>query len=557
MLDSLHIENMAVIQSLDVDFSAGLSVITGETGSGKSVMIDSLSFLLGGKPARELVRSGEAQATVSGVFTELGADCRAYLADNGIDVGDELLLQRTLTAEGKVKSRLNGRVIPQTMLRELAGLLVSIHGQNDNQLLLKKESQAKILDGVADFGDAMEQYKTAYTALRRAREALSALHRDSAEVHRLRDILTFQIGEIDAARLKEGEEEELLARRAKLQNAEKIAKQAEFTYRVLYGSEKGSAALILERAAQAMHQLAAVVPDAAEASEKLMSMRYEVEDIANTARDLAEDTEGDPTEALNRVEGRLDTVTKLRRKYGEDIPAILAFRAEAAKKLDGLEHSDEEEMRLTKEIAMLEREVRGLAATLHEARVRSAKALGKQVQDGLAFLDMPSVRFEIAVKTSDSFGATGNDDIEFCIATNPGEPLLPLSRIASGGELARIMLALRSVLNDRDGVGTAVFDEVDTGISGKTARKIGIKLSEIGKATQVLCITHSAQIASLATAHYKIAKHAENDRAYTTVEALDEAGRVGEVARILGGLAVTRTQSEAAVEMIEEGRAYR
>ena len=557
MLDSLHIENMAVIQSLDVDFSAGLSVITGETGSGKSVMIDSLSFLLGGKPARELVRSGEAQATVSGVFTELGADCRAYLADNGIDVGDELLLQRTLTAEGKVKSRLNGRVIPQTMLRELAGLLVSIHGQNDNQLLLKKESQAKILDGVADFGDAMEQYKTAYTALRRAREALSALHRDSAEVHRLRDILTFQIGEIDAARLKEGEEEELLARRAKLQNAEKIAKQAEFTYRVLYGSEKGSAALILERAAQAMHQLAAVVPDAAEASEKLMSMRYEVEDIANTARDLAEDTEGDPTEALNRVEGRLDTVTKLRRKYGEDIPAILAFRAEAAKKLDGLEHSDEEEMRLTKEIAMLEREVRGLAATLHEARVRSAKALGKQAQDGLAFLDMPSVRCEIAVKTSESFGATGNDDIEFCIATNPGEPLLPLSRIASGGELARIMLALRSVLNDRDGVGTAVFDEVDTGISGKTARKIGMKLSEIGKATQVLCITHSAQIASLATAHYKIAKHAENDRAYTTVEALDEAGRVGEVARILGGLAVTRTQSEAAVEMIEEGRAYR
>ena len=557
MLDSLHIENMAVIQSLDVDFSKGLSVITGETGSGKSVMIDSLSFLLGGKPNRELLRSGEMQATVSGVFTDLGEGCRAYLADNGIEVGEELLLQRTLNAEGKVKSRLNGRVIPQTMLRELSGLLVSIHGQNDNQILLKKENQAKILDGVADFGDAMDRYKAAYAALRHAREALSALRRDSAELCRLRDILAFQIGEIDAAHLKNGEEEELLARRVKLQNAEKIAKQAEFTYRVLYGSEKGSAALILERAAQAMHQLAGVVPDAAEAAEKLTQMRYEVEDIANTARDLAEGTDGDPAAALDRVEGRLDTITKLRRKYGEDISAVLAFRAEAAEKLNALENSDEEQQRLEKEIVTLEKEVRGLAAILHEARVRSAKELGKQVQEGLAFLDMPAVRFEIAVRVTDSFGQSGNDDVEFCIATNPGEPLLPLSRIASGGELARMMLALRSVLNDRDGVGTAVFDEVDTGISGKTARKIGIKLAEIGKAVQVLCITHSAQIASLATAHYKIAKETDGERAFTTVQVLNEEGRVGEVARILGGLSVTEAQSNAAREMIEEGRAYR
>ena len=557
MLDSLHIENMAVIRCLDVDFSAGLSVITGETGSGKSVMIDSLAFLLGGKPARELVRSGEAQGVVSAVFTDLGEECRTYLAENGIDVGEELLLQRTLTADGKAKGRINGRVIPQAMLRELSGLLVNIHGQNDNQQLLKKESQSKILDGVADFGEALERYKTAYTALRRARERLTVLRRDGAEAHRLRDILSFQIKEIDAARLKNGEEEELLARRTKLQNAEKISKQAEFTYRVLYGSEKGSAALILERASQAMHSLAGMIPGAAESAEKLMQMRYEVEDIANVARDLAEDADGDPTEALNRVEARLDAITKLRRKYGEDIPAVLAFRAEAAAKLNSLDHSDEEEARLTKEIAAHESEVRRLAVLLHEARVAAAKELSHRVQEGLAFLDMPSVRFEIVVKSVDAFGALGNDDVEFCIATNPGEPLLPLSRIASGGELARIMLALKSVLNDRDGVGTAVFDEVDTGISGKTARKIGIKLAEIGKSTQVLCITHSAQVASLAGTHYKITKHAESDRAHTTVALLDEAGRVSEVARILGGLSVTKTQSDAAVEMIEEGRAYR
>ena len=557
MLDSLHIENMAVISCLDVDFSAGLSVITGETGSGKSVMIDSLAFLLGGKPARELVRTGEAQATVSGVFTDVGEACLAYLRDMGIDAGEELLLQRTLTADGKVKSRLNGRVIPQTMLRELSGFLVSIHGQNDNQLLLRRETQARLLDSVSDLGDALLRYGKAYTALRAAREALSALHRDSAEANRLRDILTFQIGEIDAARLKAGEEEELLIRRTKLQNAERIAKQAEFTYRVLYGSEKGSAALILERAAQAMHQLAGMIPAAAEAAEKLMNMRYEVEDIANTARDFAEESDGDPTAALNRVEARLDAITKLRRKYGEDIPAILAFRAEAAAKLAALEHSDEEEERLTKEIQALEKEVQSLAQILHTARSTAAAELGKKVQAGLAYLDMPSVRFAIVVESTDTFTASGNDHVEFCIATNPGEPLAPLSRIASGGELARIMLALKSVLNDRDGVQTAVFDEVDTGISGKTARKIGIKLSEIGKNTQVLCITHSAQIASLATAHYKIAKHEEMDRAFTTVTPLDEAGRVAEVARILGGLAVTKTQADAAVEMIEEGKAYR
>ncbi|MBE6701878.1 MAG: DNA repair protein RecN [Ruminococcaceae bacterium] len=557
MLESLHIENMAVISRLDVDFSNGLSVITGETGSGKSVMIDSLAFLLGGKPARELVRTGEEIATVSGIFTDVGEGCLAYLRAMGIAAEEELFVQRTLTADGKVKSRLNGRVIPQTMLKELAGYLVSIHGQNDNQMLLRRETQAKLLDAVAVFGEDLADYSKLYAELRRVKEALSGLRRDSAEANRLRDILTFQIGEIDAAKLKAGEEEELLARRTKLQNAEKIAKQAEFTYRVLYGSEKGSAALILERASQAMRQLASVIPDVAEAAEKLMNMRYEVEDIANTARDLAEDTEGDPTAALNRVEGRLDTITKLRRKYGEDIPAILAFRAEAVAKLSALEHSDEEEERLRAELADLEKKVRALSIRLHAARVTAAEQISRKVQGELAFLDMPSVRFDILVKETDRFTATGNDEVVFLIATNPGEPLAPLDKIASGGELARIMLALRSVLNDRDGVATAVFDEVDTGISGKTARKIGIKLAAIAKNTQVLCITHSAQIASLATAHYKIAKYEENARAFTTVTPLDEAGRVAEVARILGGLSVTQTQSDAAREMIEEGKEYR
>ena len=557
MLSSLHIENMAVIASLDVDFNTGLSVITGETGSGKSVMLGALSFLLGGRSEREMLRHGAETALVSAVFTDLNAECLAFLREAGFSTDGELLLQRTLTADGRSKCRLNGRAIPQSMLRELSGHLVSIHAQNDNQLLLQAATQHKILNSISDFGVVIDQYRALYAKRRETEASLRALMRDAGEAARLCDILRFQISEIDAAKLRQGEEEELEAKREKLQNAEKIAKQAEFAYRILYGSEKGAAALILERAAQAMHQLSFVVPEAAEAEKKLTEMRYEVEEIANMARDLSEENEGDPTAALDRVEGRLDTISKLRRKYGEDIAAVLAFREGAANRLAGIENSDEEQQRLTALYKKQTADLRHLAAELHAARARAAKTLSAGVMEGLSFLDMPGVRFEVAVRETDTFLADGTDEVEFCISTNPGDPLLPLSRIASGGELARIMLALKSVLNDRDGVDTAVFDEVDTGISGKTSRKIGMKLAGIGTKTQVICITHSAQIASLATTHYKISKTLGEDAAYSTVCVLDDAGRVDEVARILGGLSITQAQKNAARDMIEEGRAYR
>lgn len=557
MLDSLHIENIAVISTLDIDFSSGLSVITGETGSGKSVMIDALAFLLGAKPSRDLLRTGEKRALVSAVFSDVGDACIAFLAENGIDCDGEVVIHRDLGAEGRAKSRINGRSVTQGTVRDLALFLCNIHGQNDNQTLLLRDTQEKILDGICDFSSDLAAYSAAYTALRKAKSALSALRQDAASANRLRDILAFQIGEIEAAKLKVGEEEELEARRAKLQNIERIAKQSEFAYHVLHGSEKGAATLILERAAQSLGQLGSIIPDAAEMAQKLTNMRYEVEDIAERARDFAADGEGDPTKALNRVEARLDTITKLRRKYGEDVSAILSFMENAKKQLLALENSEEEEKRLQKEITACQKEVKALAERLHAARVSAADELSQKVQAELAYLDMPSVRFAISVTAGDTYTATGNDSVEFCIATNKGEPLAPLSRIASGGELSRIMLALRAVLNDRDGVKTAIFDEVDTGISGKTARKIGIKLAQIGKNTQVLAITHAAQIASLATTHFKITKQEKEDRAFTTVAPLDEEGRVDEVARILGGISVTQTQIEAARELIEEGRAYR
>ncbi len=561
MLQSLHIENMAIISALDVDFGAGLCAITGETGAGKSVMIDSLLFLLGGKPARDILRRGSERGMVSAVFSELSAASLSYLVEMGFcteaDANTELLLQRTLEASGKTAARLNGRMIPQTILRELAKHLVSVHGQNDNQLLLQPTAQKQMLDGVADFCGELEAYRSLFQKRAEILKRLAETERDTAEKMRLADILRFQISEIDAAHLKAGEEETLLARRTKLQHAERIAKQTAFTYHVLYGSEKASATLILERAAAAMSQISGVVPDAAALSEKLMSMRYEVEDIANIARDFGDDVEGDPTEALNRVEGRLDTISKLQRKYGKEIADILAFRTEAAEKLALLDNAEEEGARLRAEIKTLEADMRVLADRCHAARANAAKALTDSITAELTFLDMPAVRFQIAVTDTGAFAADGTDEVEFLISTNKGEAMMPLSRVASGGELARVTLALRSVLNDRDGVGTAVFDEVDTGISGKTARKIGIKLAEIGRKTQVLCVTHSAQIASLATAHYKIIKQEQEGRTVSTVAPLDREGRIAEVARILGGLSVTDTQRQAAAEMIGEGEAYR
>ena len=554
MLEALHIENIAVIESLDVDFSAGLSVITGETGAGKSVMLDALGFLLGGKAQRDLLRSGTTEGVVSAVFTDVGEQTLAYLADAGFSVSDELLLQRTLFADGKSKCRLNGRVIPQAILRELSAMLVNIHGQNDNQRLMLPATQQSILDSAALDEGEFAAYRAAFLAWRDTTDQLKALRRDAAEAARLADILRFQVKEIDDAKLKAGEEGELLARRAKLQHAEKIAKQTEFSYRVLHGAEKGAATMLLERAAQSMQQLSAVIPEASEAAEKLMSMRYEVEDIAHTARAWGEDTDGDPTAALDRAEARLDAISKLRRKYGEDIPAILAFRADAAARLSALENSEEEETRLVALAAAQFEKVRHLAEALHAAREKTAAELSKAALSELAFLDMPAVRFCIEVRAGENYTATGNDSVAFLIATNPGTPLQPLSQIASGGELARIMLALRSVLNERDGVLTAIFDEVDTGISGKTSRKIGIKLAEIGRGTQVLCVTHSAQIASLADTHFKIVKTTTDKSASSTVIRLDTEARVAEVARILGGLQVTDAQREAARDMIREGR---
>ena len=553
MLTSLHIENIAVIRSADLDLSSGFSALTGETGAGKSMIVDSINLLLGNRTSREMIRSGETSATVSAVFEELSDAVVSQITEMGFDIEDaSVMLSRTISVDGRSQTRLNGRVITQAMQKEIARLLISIQGQSDSQSLLQKSRHRELLDAYGTSKDAFGDYSTAFEELKKCRKEVLALSQDSAEKLRLCEMLKYQIEDIDSMKLKDGEEETLIKERDRLSNLERINKQTGTICRLLRDSEKGNAYDVIRRAETLLESLNGLVDDTDTLASRLSFAASEIEDVAETVRAYMDDDREDPTARIDRIEGRLEGIAKLKRKYGADVAAILAFRADAAARLDALETSDERLASLQKQAEVLTKAAEKYAAVLRQARKNAAKEIVAQVTESLSFLDMPKVRFEIAINPTE-LGEYGADDIEFLIATNPGEPLLPLSKIASGGELSRIMLALRSVLNDHDGVDTVIFDEIDTGVSGKTSRKIGIKLKETAKSgTQVLCVTHSAQIASLSDNHYRITKHERDGRAETDVQLLNFGERINEIARILGSIEPTEAQRNAAREMIEE-----
>ena len=558
MLESLHIENVAVIRSLDIDLEGGLCVLTGETGAGKSLLIDSVSFLTGGRVSRDLIRAGEDKALVSALFSPPEGELAAALSELGIDlpVGDGLLLQRVMTRDGRSTARINGRAVTQSILREAGALLINIHGQSDNQKLMQASAHRALLDDYAQDSDELEQYRAVYEEWKTVREEITGLRRDVAERLRLREMLEFQIKDIDAAKLKAGEEERLTERRDKLLHLEKINRQVSLACRALCDGEKATVVSLCDRAEVALSAIAGIIPECDGLMERIASLRAEAEDIAERIREFADEDVGDPTAELDKLEGRLDVISRLGRKYGAGVEAILQFREEAAARLTVIDTADERIEELEQEEAGLRKRLAQRAEELTAIRKSAATALSQAVREALTFLDMPKVRFEVAVKASAEFGAYGCDEVEFLLSANPGEPLGAMTRIASGGELSRIMLAVRSVLNERYGVPTAIYDEVDTGISGRTARKVGIKLATIGQSTQVVCVTHSAQIASLADAHYVIEKReiaaGGETRVETAVRRIEESDRVEEVARILGGLDITDAQRIAAKELIGE-----
>lgn len=556
MLRSLHIGNVAVIRQADIDFTEGLCVLTGETGAGKSLLIDSLNALTGGRVSRDLIRAGEENAMISALFDGLDEPTRAALSELGVELPEDedgILLQRTLSRDGKSVARIGGRAVTQSLLREVGALLVNIHGQSDNQKLMQKAAHLSLLDAYAGDSAALAEYRSVYAAWRQVSGQLADLRQDEGQRLRTREMLEYQIADIDAAHLKPGEEDKLTARRDRLQHQEKIDRQLRLAARALRDGEKATATGLLDRAATALASLTGILPEAEELAARAESLRLEAEDIADRTRALTDGDAVDATAELDRLEGRLDTIQRLGRKYGAGVDAILAFRDDAAERLAGLDTADDRIAACEEQEKRLREQLDGLSAVLTRMRTAAAQELAGQVAESLAFLDMPRVRFEVSLRRLDKPGADGADDAEFCIATNPGEPVQPMIRIASGGELSRIMLALRSVLNEKYGVGVSIYDEIDTGISGRTARKVGIKLRRIARCGQVICVTHSAQIASLADAQYRIEKHEVDGRAETSVRCLEPEERVDEIARILGGLDLTDSQRAAARELIAEG----
>lgn len=557
MIESLHIENIAVVKSLDVEFGGGMTVLSGETGAGKSIIIDSLGLLLGAKADKELIRNGEDSANVSAVFTEIGDSVRALLLEIGFESEDgTVMLSRTLSRSSS-SARINGRPVTAAMLREVGSALFNIHGQNDNQQLLDPKNHVRLLDSFADNVKILEEYGGKYRAVLEKRCELDSFRKDIMEQNRLSEMLRFHVKDIDAAKLKRGEEEELVELVKKLQSIEKISKSLSLVSRAIKGGEKNmGAAYLCERAAGALESISDVVPEAESLAARLNEVRFELEDIAECAAELGDVGDGDPTARLDKVEARLDLISKLKRKYGSTVDQILEYRNDCAARLDNIENADERAEDLENELRVLESEARAIADKLSARRKSSAKQLSESVLETLAFLDMPRVKFEVSVKRTDDLCAFGTDKVEFLISTNPGEPLYSLEKIASGGELARIMLSLKNVLNRCDGVKTVIFDEIDTGISGKTSRKVGIKLKEIARDTQVFCVTHSAQIASLAHDHLLIYKSEDGGRVSTSLKLLSGEERCEEISRILGGIEITDAVRRAACEMLAEGETY-
>lgn len=561
MLRILRIENIAVAREVELELGRGFSVLTGETGAGKSILIDGLTLVLGGRISKDMIRPGEKNASVTAIFSDV-ENILPELDGLGIhpDEEGEITVRRVFSEDGKSSTKINGKSASVSELRELSSLLVNINGQNDTHTALDQSTHIDLLDEYSKLDRSAYSglYREYLDAVRNLKEIKESLRDRSM----MTDILKYQIKEIDAAKLSDPEEEEKLEKlRIKLKDIEKISKYTGIVVRALSQSEKGvTAAYMLEKAQAALEQLGGVMENAQELAEKLESMRYEIIDIAEQASDLIDSDMQNPEEKLDHVEKRLSLISRLEKKYGADISEILSFREEAAKKLDALESGDlavkEAEAALAKayEAALAE------AERLSGIRSENAKILSDQVGASLKYLDMPKARFEVKVSrdySSDGkeiLNPNGCDSVCFMFTANPGYPMKELSKVASGGELSRTVLAIKCALAGKQGVDTVIFDEIDTGVSGATSQKIGMKLRELSKHIQVICVTHSPQVASLADAHFFIHKSEKDGKAESFVRLLTDEERISEIARIIGGVTVTDKQIQAAREMLDTNK---
>ena len=563
MLSALHIENIAVIKQLDLDFSPGLTVLTGETGAGKSIIIGSVRMLLGAKADKDLIRNGEKEALVEGLFCDIDPYSLKRLEEEGVtpDENGDLLLLRSLNLEGKSGCKINGRAVPLGKLKTAGQILLGIHGQHDTQTLLKSETHITLLDRFCSNEEQLARYKEEYSRSISLKSRLSNLLKEEGQKEQTVKGLKTAIKEISEAKLKAGEDEELESRKKVVRDAQKLAKQSRIVYRALYKNEKGgSAGDLIEIASTALEQLSEALPESEEYIARLTACKLELEEIARGAYSVCELCTDNPTEELNRIEDRLDLIKALKKKYGGELSDVIAYEEQAKKRLAEYAERDRQIAELKDELEKAVIEARRQASILSEMRKAGAGLLERAVNDQVRYLDLEKVEFSIAIhqvqtdKGAPKLSANGCDEVAFMIVTNPGEKPKPLSDIASGGELSRIMLGLKVALADKESTPSLVFDEIDTGISGKTSQKIGIKLREIGGYTQVFCITHSAQVAACGHSHFKISKSEVEGRNRTEVCALEEDARVLELARIMGGINITKSILDGAKELLKDGQ---
>ena len=553
MLSQLFIQNIAVIEKVQVTFEKGLNVFTGETGAGKSIVIDAINAVLGNRTSRELVRTGAPKALVTALFEEIGDETKEQLLSLGFEPEEDgsLLLSREISSDGKTSCKIGGRPATVSILREVAQSLINIHGQHDSQSLLQPEQHLGYIDQFGKTAALLKEYRLEYAYYAELQRKLHQLRTDEREKAQRMDLLSYQINEISAAALLPGEEEDLQTAKKKMQNSAKIVEALHVTHDLLQGAEESDGILsMLDQAQEQIQILEAYYPHLK--SDRILDIGYELEEVEETLRDALSDAEMDPAE-LDRIEERLDLIFRLKRKYGGSVEEILNFADQAQQVLDSITHAEELQSKLEKEESQSKERLMGLAKRLSEKRKAAAKLFEKQVCAELAFLDMPSVRFFVHSET-DKPDETGVDRMEFYISTNPGEPPKPIGKIASGGELSRIMLSLKNVIAEGDRVGTLIFDEVDTGVSGRAAQKIGRKLKQASSGRQIICVTHLAQVAAFADTHLLIAKTVQDGRTFTTVQALPQEERVRELARIMGGESITPTVLASARELILQAK---
>ena len=555
MLQLLHIENIAVIEEADITFDEGFNALTGETGAGKSIVIDAMGAVLGQRTSRDLIRTGAAKAFVSAMFS--GVPSLPVLEECGMEAEDgELLLQREIYADGKNACRVGGRPVTVAQLRRIGGALLNIHGQHDGQQLLDEEQHGAYLDSFGRVEAELGAYAACYEAMEVTRKKLKSLQMDEAEKERRMDSLTFQIQELEKAQLKPGEEETLLQRRNLLRNSEKFMSAVQGAVWSLTGGDDGGGAVSeLREAAGAVSGVKGLDDRFGQLHERLENLYSEAYDVAETLRDLQDSFDFSPQE-LDELEGRADLLYRLKKKYGPTVEDMLAYLEKCREELDQIAFAADTTARLEKQLEKERGRAMKAARALSEARKAAAKQLEERIQEELRQLDMPKVRFAICFEEKEP-DALGIDVVRFLMSANVGEELRPINKVASGGELARIMLALKNVLAENELIGTLVFDEVDTGVSGRAAQKVAEKLAQVSRRKQVLCVTHLPQLAAMADTHFSVEKGEREGRTYTRVLRLDRERRKEELARLTGGQRVTSALLAGAEELLDAASEYR